>query len=83
MAGGKAENAAAVERLAKSRPVLPCGFEVAREYGLLKQALRAKGRPIPENDMWIAATAIHHQMTHATQDRHFHDVPELSFEDWS
>jgi len=27
----------------------------------LPPALRTKGRPIPENDIWIAALALQHQ----------------------
>ena len=38
--------------------VLPTTPEVAEQYGRVYAALRRRGRPIPVNDMWIAAAAI-------------------------
>ena len=32
----------------------------ADHYGIIREALRAKGRPLPENDIWIAAVAVQH-----------------------
>jgi tRNA(fMet)-specific endonuclease VapC len=55
--GRPSENTARVERFAAGRSIVPCDLDVAREYGRLKQRLREKGRPLPENDIWIAATA--------------------------
>ena len=37
------ENAAKLEQFAAGRFILPCDLRVAREYGRLKQDLRAKG----------------------------------------
>lgn len=34
----------------------------ARQYARISQELRTKGRPIPQNDMWIAALAMQHQL---------------------
>jgi tRNA(fMet)-specific endonuclease VapC len=80
--GRPSENTARVERFAAGRSVVPCDLDVAREYGRLKQRLREKGRPIPENDVWIAATAIHHGMVLVTRDHHFQEVEDLDTEDW-
>jgi tRNA(fMet)-specific endonuclease VapC len=52
----QSENAARVESFATGRSIIPCDLTVAREYGRLKQQLREAGRPIPENDIWIAAS---------------------------
>jgi tRNA(fMet)-specific endonuclease VapC len=63
-----------LDRLNALRSVCPivCGGETtASHYGSLKERLRAKGRPIPENDLWIAALALEHGLTLLTQDRHF------------
>jgi len=46
-----------LEGFAAGRSILPCDLNVARAYGQVRQRLREKGRPIPENDIWIAATA--------------------------
>jgi tRNA(fMet)-specific endonuclease VapC len=76
------ENTAKLEEFAEGRRVLPCDLEVAREYGRLKNDLRAKGRPLPENDIWIAAIASHHDLILATRDRHFRDVDGLAIAFW-
>jgi len=80
--GRPVENARQVERFAAGRVVLSCGLEVARHYGRLKQALREKGRPLPENDIWIAAIALCHGLAVATRDRHFREIDDLLVEFW-
>lgn len=56
--------------------------ETALQYGRIKQRLRRRGRPIPENDLWIAATAIQHQLVLASRDDHFTEVEGLTGERW-
>jgi tRNA(fMet)-specific endonuclease VapC len=80
--GRPLENTAKVERFAAGRFVLSCDLDVAREYGRLRQGLRAKGRPLPENDIWIAAIAKYHNLVLVTRDRHFQDVDDLLIEAW-
>jgi tRNA(fMet)-specific endonuclease VapC len=80
--GRPSENTERVARFAAGRSIVPCDLNVAPEYGRLKQRLREKGRPLPENDIWIAATAIHHGMVLVTRDRHFQEVEDLDTEDW-
>lgn len=46
-------------------------------YGRTKYALRKKGTPIPDNDIWIAASAISNRSVLITFDRHFLEIPEL------
>ena len=55
--GRPSENLDRVELFASGRAVIVCGLDVAREYDRLKQRLKEKGRPLPENDIWIAASA--------------------------
>ncbi|MEM9153339.1 MAG: VapC toxin family PIN domain ribonuclease, partial [Cyanobacteria bacterium P01_F01_bin.3] len=33
--------------------------------------LRVKGRPLPENDIWIAALALQYDLVLVTHDAHF------------
>ena len=75
--GKPKQNIERVTNLADSLAVMPCDSTTAREYGRIKEALRAKGRPIPENDIWISAMAIQHGLTLATRDRHFQEIPNL------
>jgi len=75
-------NRARIEGLIERCPIVPQDLETARKYGALKAALSRKGRPIPENDLWIAASALQHDLTLATLDRHFEAVDGLPREAW-
>ena len=58
---------------------LPIDASVSHRYAQIHQALRKVGRPIPTNDLWIAATAMEHGLVVYTRDSHFHSVPGLAF----
>lgn len=62
--------------------VLNCDTQTADWYGQIKKALRSKGRPIPENDIWIAAAAVQHGLILATRDAHLNEVDNLTVEMW-
>lgn len=47
-------------------------------YAALKDYLRAQGKPIPENDIWIAALAVQHLATLVTSDAHFEHLPQVA-----
>jgi tRNA(fMet)-specific endonuclease VapC len=78
--GRAVENIERVREFAESTAVLPCDSATAREYGRIKLALRVRGRPIPENDIWIAAVAIQHEITLLSRDDHFGEVAGLSWD---
>jgi tRNA(fMet)-specific endonuclease VapC len=59
---------------------VPVEEGVVRQYGATRIALKRKGQPIPENDLWIAATAIHSGATLLTDDEHFDVVEGLTLE---
>ena len=59
-------------------PVLNVTQKVAEEYGKLKKDLQVHGNILPENDMWIAATALANNMAVVTQDKHFEQIPGLT-----
>ena len=65
---------AQVEGFAAAANVLHVDVETARQYGSIRAELKRKGRPIPENDIWIAATAKQHLLTLVTRDAHFREV---------
>ncbi len=71
-----------IEELAENSVVIACNENVARKYGEIKNTLRAKGRPIPENDIWIAAMAMLYDLTLITRDRHFEEIEDLPTEAW-
>jgi len=49
----------------------------AEHYGQLKAELVQAGTLIPDNDLWIAATAVAHDLTLVTRDQHFSRIPGL------
>ena len=73
---------AQITSLAATIRILPCDAGTARIYGDIKHDLWAKGRPIPENDMWIGAIARRHGLTVATRDRHFSEIGGLATVAW-
>lgn len=80
--GRTAENVAKLEELRIQNLILECDGETARIYGLVKQILMRKGKPIPENDIWIAAIAMQHNLILATRDAHFDQISGLQREAW-
>lgn len=72
-----AENVSRIDEFAAIAAVLGCDSQTARQYGQIKNMLRAKGRPIPENDLWIAAVARQHALTLVTRDKHFSEIEDL------
>lgn len=58
--------------------VLSPDLETAVIYARVHAELRLQGRPIPTNDMWIAAQALQHGLTLDTRDGHFQHVPGLT-----
>ena len=62
--------------------VLPVNAATADNYGIIKEALRAKGRPLPENDIWIAAVAVQHGLPVVSRDEHFREVDGLELVRW-
>jgi tRNA(fMet)-specific endonuclease VapC len=78
----RADNIAQIEDFAASVAVLSCDAETAWRYGEIKSSLRAKGRPLPDNDIWIASVARQHQLTVATRDAHFNEIPGLALLSW-
>lgn len=67
-----------VELLSSKATLLGCDSITARHYGRIFQQLRSRGRPIPQNDVWIAATAMQHDLTLLTRDAHFEHVDGLA-----
>ncbi|NJO80161.1 MAG: type II toxin-antitoxin system VapC family toxin, partial [Cyanobacteria bacterium RM1_2_2] len=53
-----------------------------RQYGEVKNKLRLKGRPLPENNIWIAALALQHALILITRDAHFQEVENLQTVAW-
>lgn len=51
-------------------------------YGNIKTALRKKGKPIPENDIWISSIAQRYKLAIITRDKHFKEIEDLNIVKW-
>ena len=57
--------------------VLRVDEATALAYAGVRSELREAGRPIPENDVWIAALSRQHQLPVLSLDSHFDSIPDL------
>jgi tRNA(fMet)-specific endonuclease VapC len=69
-----------VEQFAASSVIVPCDNDTARCYAGIKHELWRKGRPIPDNDLWIAALALQHDLLLLTFDQHFGEISRIAVE---
>jgi len=60
--------------------VLSLDEETAERYAAIRDYLRKQGKPIPANDLWIAASAAQHGLRLLTLDDHFKSVPHVLIE---
>jgi len=66
-----------VEKIKTKGISLYVDYATTYEYGKIKSKLKQNGTPIPENDIWIAAIALQHQLPVFTNDKHFEKVENL------
>ena len=57
--------------------VLLPGRETAEQYARIFVQLRRAGTPVPDNDLWIAALVLEHDLVLITRDRHFERIPQV------
>lgn len=73
------QNRSELQQLLSSPRVVVAGIDehTSMYYATVYRGLRTKGRPIPTNDMWIAATALQYGCTLFSFDMHFQFVDGL------
>lgn len=71
-----------IDGLVASCDVLNVDLETASHYASIKRTLRERGRPIPENDLWIAAIARQHDLPLVTRDAHFQAIDDIQLLTW-
>jgi tRNA(fMet)-specific endonuclease VapC len=64
-------------------PVLPMPENAGNEYGVIRASLESEGKPIGNNDLWIAAHAKADAITLVSNNvREFNRVPGLKVQNW-
>jgi tRNA(fMet)-specific endonuclease VapC len=71
-----------IKSITQNYSVLQIDEETTIVYGNIKAALRKKGKPIPENDIWIAAIAKRHKLVLITRDKHFNEIEGVVIKNW-
>ena len=74
------DNLARLDQFTSMCRFVPVTEAVVHAYADLRLALKKKGRPVPENDIWIAATAKVEDATVLTDDAHFEHFSDLAIE---
>lgn len=72
-----------LEKLAESIPPLPIPLEAGHHYGQIRSALEKIGKPIGNNDLWIAAHALALNLILVTNNvKEFQRISQLKLENW-
>jgi len=75
---------AQLEELVQDIPIADLDSTAGQAYGEILARLEEQGRPIGNNDLWIAAHAVALNLTLVTNnEREFKRIPGLSLENWT
>jgi tRNA(fMet)-specific endonuclease VapC len=76
--GNRRAHEAALRGFLRVADLVSITMPIARRYARISGDLRAQGLLIPAPDLFIAATALHHNLTLVTRNRrHFARIPNL------
>ncbi len=62
--------------------VLDLDERTTKHYAEVREELKRSGKPIPANDVWIAALARQHELPILSRDRHFDFVSQVKRIGW-
>ena len=62
--------------------ILPVDHDTVRPYAEIRDRLRRAGKPLPQNDTWIAALALQHELPIASLDKHFDAIAGVRRISW-
>ena len=54
--------------------ILNTNYIVAEKYAIIREHLKLRGKQIPENDLWIAATCSANNISLITNDKHLSNI---------
>lgn len=72
-----------VRKFLEQSVFVPMDETIAARYASLRLELKKIGRPIPENDLWIAAICLEFNVTLLSRDGHFDNIPNLQLINWA
>jgi len=77
------ENEQAARKFLAHSFLVPIDEDIAARYAMVRFKLKKMGRPIPENDLWIAAACLELDVALLSQDTHFEYVSDLQVVHWT
>ncbi len=78
------ENVQLINELLMEINVINFDSNTAEEFGRIKSKIKKKGKILNDSDLFIAATAITHQMTLVTNnEKHFQRIENLTIQNWT
>lgn len=76
------KNEQAVRKFTGHSITVPVDDAIATCYATVRSKLKKKGRPVPENDIWVAATCIELAVPLLSRDSHFNHIRGLKVVNW-
>ncbi len=76
------ENEEAINILIDNSILVPIDEAIAIRYAKVRLKLKKAGSPIPENDIWVAATCLDLDVPLLSKDGHFENIPDLEVINW-
>ena len=76
------KNEQATHKFSAQSVLVPIDDTIAIRYATVRLQLKKIGRPIPENDIWIAATCLELGVPLLTRDGHFDHIHGLEVINW-
>jgi tRNA(fMet)-specific endonuclease VapC len=76
------ENQEAIYNFLRYALFIQSDENIAARYASVRHKLRKIGRPIPENDIWIAAACLEFDVPLLTRDAHFENIEGLRVINW-
>ncbi len=76
------ENVKRINEFQIDASIIDCNATTGNFYGQIKKELKDKGNPIPENDIWIAALTLQHDLKLVSRDKHFRVIDNLKLTRW-
>lgn len=78
------ENQELIDELVSWVTVLDFDHATGAQFGRIKAELKQSGKPVNDSDLFIAATAVSHDLVLVTNNlRHFERIRSLRIENWA
>lgn len=71
-----------LDRVEQVAEILPVDLSTVPYYAKIRQQLRRDGRALPQNDTWIAAIALQHELPIISRDSHFDYIRNVRRISW-